>query len=124
VEPAVEATKKKPVWGAGIERFLYAHALSYPVTFLAALAVIPLSILSLTMSKLLVMSEDQVVHDVLWRVFWPSLVTFVLVHVAAVPWARAKDERRQKRLFFTMLAVLSAVFVLVGGGSWIWLMAR
>ena len=116
-------------------RLLLAHALAYPQAFAWAMAAIPLSIVAVPEAALSDASVDVVVQIVLRKLAWPAIGVFVVEHVAALPWAFARDAAsdglagassvvRARRRFWLATAALFAVALLGGGASWLWLIFR
>jgi hypothetical protein len=116
--------KNKRPWGASVERLIYAHLLSYPAAFAWALALVPVLILGTPEAKWLTMTEEQAKDLILWRVGLGSVAIFAVLHVAALPWAFAHDDRRHRRIFIALLLAVSVLGVGVGGIEWTRLMTR
>src|ERR1700679_464168 len=105
-------------------RLFAAHGLAYPVATAWAFASVPVFVVSVAAEVGTSLDDETVAHRVLLRVVWPTVITFVLVHVAGVVWAFDANEARGRRIFVLSLVVLGAVALLGGGLSWIWLMWR
>jgi hypothetical protein len=108
-----------------IERLAVGHVFGYPLSFLWAVASMPLAI-HLHFDRLEKLEHDveamgkAVVH----LVAWPAGVVFVLSHVFALAWALSREKRRGQWIFFGGFGVILGAGVLFGGGSWLWLFLR
>jgi hypothetical protein len=105
-------------------RLLLAHGLAYPVAIAWAFGSIPLIVVRVASAVGLTLSDEEIAHRVLLLVAWPSIASFVLVHAAGVVWALGKESPRARRVFVVATAALFVVPVVVGGGSWVWLVTR
>jgi hypothetical protein len=105
-------------------RVLMAHGLAYPIAAAWAFASVPAFVVSVASEVGVTLDDETVAHRVLCRVAWPAVGSFVLAHVAGVVWAAHPDETRGRRIFVVSMVALAGVAVVLGGGSWIWLMTR
>jgi hypothetical protein len=105
-------------------RVLLAHGLAYPIATAWAFASVPAFVVSVASEVGVTLDDEAVAHRVLCRVAWPAVGSFVLAHVAGVAWAAHPDEARGRRIFVATMVALAGVAVVLGGGSWIWLMTR
>ncbi|MGD0526024.1 MAG: hypothetical protein ABSE49_12815 [Polyangiaceae bacterium] len=105
-------------------RLFMAHGLAYPIATAWAFATVPLFVVAVASEVGLTLDDATVAHRVLLRVAWPAAVSFILVHLAGVLWAFDRNEPRGRRAFTLSLLALTAVPVVGGGVSWIWLMTR
>jgi len=105
-------------------RLFSAHGLAYPVATAWAFASVPACVISVASEVGTTLDDAVVAHRVLLRVAWPAIGSFVLVHLAGVFWAFDRNEARARRTFVWSLLVLTAIALVVGGASWIWLMTR
>ena len=110
-----------------VHRLFAAHALAYPLAFLAAVAAMPLVIhasgaelAALEAAGQLEATGDLVVRKVLR----PAGLVFALPHLLVAPWALGRDEARSKRFFFVALAILGGACLGAGGAGWAWLWLR
>jgi hypothetical protein len=110
--------------GAAALRLILAHALAYPVAVAWALGAIPLVVVHLAPRAGTTLDDETVAARVLVRVAWPAVGAFAAVHAMGCVWAFSRDEARGRRLFIGVTALLVLIAVSVGGGSWLWLMAR
>lgn len=108
-----------------VERAFLAHLLAYPLAFLTACAAIPLSI------HLFITTIDEFGDDltavgqyIVHLVAWPAGALFAVAHLLALPWVFGRDPARGRRLFLKSFAALSAVVLLAGAASWLWLWLR
>jgi hypothetical protein len=121
----------------GAPRLLLAHALAYPMAFAWAIAAIPLAIVSVPDALIGDASVENVVQIVLRKLAWPALGVFVVEHLLAVPWARAREPMtlaaddpdrsrvtRARRAFWLTTGALFAIAIVGGGASWLWLVYR
>jgi hypothetical protein len=105
-------------------RIFMAHGLAYPIATAWAFATVPLFVVAVASEVGLTLDDTTVAHRVLLRVAWPTSVAFVLVHLAGAFWAFDRNEPRGRRAFTLSLLALTAVPIVLGGVSWIWLMTR
>jgi hypothetical protein len=105
-------------------RILMAHGLAYPIATAWAFAAVPVFVVHVASRVGLTLDDATIAHLVLVRVLWPTVGSFVLVHLAGVYWAFARDEVRGRRVFVVTLLGLTAVALLGGGIAWLWLMTR
>jgi hypothetical protein len=105
-------------------RIFIAHLVAYPIAFAWALGSIPAVIVGVVTVVGTNLDDADVAHRVLVRVLWPFIGSAVLAHLAGVVWGLDRNEKRGKRIFVVSMAALGGIPVLVGGGSWIWLMTR
>jgi ABC-type sugar transport system permease subunit len=105
-------------------RIFMAHGLAYPIATAWAFGSVPLCVMNVAAEVGITLDDETVAHRVLLRVAWPTIGSFVLVHLAGVVWAFDRNEDRGLRMFRATLAGLFAIPVVVGGISWIWLMTR
>ena len=110
-----------------ILRILLAHGLAYPLATAWAFAAVPAFVVSVASGGDFTLDDAtvaHVAHAVLVRVAWVAGGVFVVAHVAGAIWAFHADEPRGRRVFLVTMVALFAVAVVLGGGSWIWLMTR
>lgn len=107
------------------ERAFLAHLLAYPLAFLTACAAIPLSI------HLFITTIDRLGDDlpaigqyIVRLTAWPAGALFVVAHALAIPWVFGRDPARGRRIFLRSVAALTALVVLAGAASWLWLWLR
>jgi len=105
-------------------RIFMAHGLAYPIATVWAFASVPVFVMNVAAEVGITLDDETVAHRVLLRVAWPTIASFVLVHLAGVLWAFDSNEDRGRRVFRVTLAGLFVIPVVVGGVSWIWLMTR
>ncbi|HEY6459374.1 MAG TPA: hypothetical protein VIY73_04460 [Polyangiaceae bacterium] len=105
-------------------RFFIAHGLAYPIAIAWAFGSVPAFIIGIASRVGTSLEDADIAHRVLLAVAWPTGAAFLLAHVAGVLWGFAGDEARAKRRFFTGMAVLGGVPVVLGSASWIWLVTR
>ncbi|HMJ12104.1 MAG TPA: hypothetical protein VK524_11855 [Polyangiaceae bacterium] len=139
---------------AALGPLLIAHALAYPATLLSALACMPL-VIAIRTRALMAAGPDGAVHPMLRDVardlsltqveaaqvqlvlevaLGVALLVFLLVHLAALPWAWAetrapasgpaedRDRDRGRRSFAYAFAMLLGALLVLGAGSWLWLL--
>lgn len=104
-------------------RLLLSHALAYPVAIAWAFGGIPLCVVTVASRVGTTLADADIAHKVLLAVAWPTIGSFVLVHLAGVYWAWSRAPRARLR-FIVAVASLAGVAVVGGGGSWLWLMSR
>jgi hypothetical protein len=105
-------------------RLFAAHGLAYPVATAWAFATVPVFVVAVASEVGLTLDDATVAHRVLLRVAWPAAISFVLVHLAGAVWAFDRNDPRGRRAFLYALVGLTALPVVGGGISWIWLMTR
>jgi hypothetical protein len=105
-------------------RLFAAHGLAYPIATAWAFATVPVFVVAVASEVGLTLDDATVAHRVLLRVAWPTAIAFILVHLAGVFWAFDRDEPRGRRALLWSLLGLTAVPIVGGGISWIWLMTR
>lgn len=135
------------------ERYMLAHLSAYPVGVISAMAAIPLALMvrgeqvrqataTGAHSELLRQVAQDMQLDplaaaqleiVMEFVMACALVTLLIPHLTALPWAWAastrqgaspRDPKLAKRLkwFIGSMAALAGIWVIVGAIGWIWLM--
>lgn len=105
-------------------RVLLAHLVAYPIAFAWAVAAIPL-LFPIYEDALIGLYEMQQVADfLLAKIAWFAALTFVLTHLAVIPWALAAPLDRGKRLFVISACALFSAAVVTGGVGWTWLLLR
>ena len=140
LEPKTEAKKTGPKpkpptpRSAFWLRFGAAHFLSYPPSFAAALAGVPLAMVVRESTVLAAPSEDVAQRLVLEVCIAAALVVYVLIHLFALPWSLAaaaavrgdaNASARRKRgwtIFLTATLVTSFVSVFGALAGWAWLL--
>ncbi|MEO7331944.1 MAG: hypothetical protein ABI193_25430 [Minicystis sp.] len=107
------------------ERAFLAHLLAYPLAFAAACAAIPLAI-HLFIKTIDTLGEDlgAIGQYIVRLVAWPAGALFAVAHLLAIPWVFSRDPARGRRFFLQSFAILSALVVLAGAASWLWLWLR
>ncbi len=109
---------------------LVAVSVALPLAIVWAIALMPLGVRAIPDR---VIQESTLAPDVVkmlgdrvvrWLVT-PCTVVFVVAHLVAVPWALAPadDRKKARRLYWTAIAALTGLAVVLGGASWIWIMS-
>ena len=108
-----------------LTRYVIAHVAAYPIAFLWAVASIPLAI-HLSVHDLDALHDDMhaIGQLIVRRLAWPAAAAFVLPHAIAVPWAFGRDPARLRRPTWIGIGALTALGVLFGAASWLWLVLR
>ena len=100
------------------------HVFAYPAAVLWAMASMPLAI-HLFIREIDLLPDQQAMGQlVVRRVAWPAGAAFVLAHLASVLWAFAADPALGFKRFLKAYAGIAAVGVLLGLGTWGWLLLR
>jgi hypothetical protein len=115
-----EAKPRKQI----VLRFFVGHALAYPIATVWAFASVPALVIGIASQVGLTLDDETVAHRVLVGVAWPALGAFLLTHVAGLVWGLDSNEQRGRRRFFVATALLGVIPLVLGGASWIWLMAQ
>jgi hypothetical protein len=118
--PVAESTRARTVF----VRVFVAHLVAYPVAMAWAVGSIPALIARVASRYGIDLEATDLAHRVLVGLAWPAALSALLEHLAGIAWGVDRDERRGKRVFIVTTAVLLALPILGGGGSWIWLMTR
>jgi hypothetical protein len=105
-------------------RVFIAHGLAYPVATAWAFASVPALVIAIASQVGTSLDDSVIAHRVLMGVAWPTIASFVLAHVAGLVWGLDRDERRGKRRFTIAMIAMTAVPIMLGGVTWIWLMTR
>lgn len=123
--PSPAPTPRRARLVRAFERAFLAHLLAYPLAFLTACAAIPLAI------HLFIGDIDRLGDDlpaigqyIVRLVAWPAGALFLLAHLLAAPWVFGRDPARGRRLFLRAFAALSALVLVAGAASWLWLWLR
>ena len=106
------------------ERLAVGHVLAYPIAILWAMASIPLSIHLFIHDIDLLPDQAAIGRLVVRKVAWPAACSFVLVHAGSLLWAFAGDAAPGFKRFVWATAGVAAIGVVVGVGSWGWLLLR
>lgn len=108
-----------------LERYVLAHVAGYPLTFLWAVAAIPLTI-HLFIRDLDALNEDlpRIGDFVVRKLAWPAGAAFALPHLVALPWAFGRNPARWRRPVWIVIGAEAVAGVLFAGGSWLWLLLR
>jgi hypothetical protein len=105
-------------------RLLVAHGVAYPVAIAWAFGAVPVLILRIAARGGPLLDDATVGQRVVVHDAWPALGAFVAVHVLGAVWAFSRDATKGRKVFVVSTAALTAVAVVGGGASWLWLLSR
>jgi hypothetical protein len=105
-------------------RFVIAHVVSYAIVTVFAMGFIPIILRMMPPDDLWSATQDEAVHAVEMRLIVPSIACFVVAHLTAIPWMRAKDAARGKKIFIALDVLLFAASLFGGAAAWLLLLYK
>lgn len=129
----------RPRRGPFFLRLGVAHALAYPIAIAWSVAATPLCVASVPEKLLADIPIDidpwKFAHDffggggaaalrlIIIRMLVAACVPFAIEHVLVIPWA-LRGSTRTKRFFWWSTAAISAIAIVGGVATWLWLVLR